>query len=255
MSPTTRICEPSSAVSAPRRPPFWLPLLMGLLAGCGASERHAPDGGAADTVGAIAGDTGGVAAGRAGRPSAADPGVAAYLARVDSAVFTRWGACPFECCLYGNWLAEGPVIVRSEPDSAGDILATVPAGERLPTDTGFVRITSAQLVVVTAPVLADRQLPGERWASRPDTLAPGDTLLVLEYLGEGYWILAGEDVLYSAEQFWPGEDGWQPHDGAKGRTVGTHRAEWWAHVTTERGVRGWIDAYGSELGSVDGCGM
>jgi hypothetical protein len=78
---------------------------------------------------------------------------------------------------------------------------------------------------------------------------------VLDYQGEGYYRLTDGTHVYSAAQFWPAADGWQPYGGAKGRAVGAHAAEWWAHVTTEDATEGWIDAYASELGNVDACGM
>lgn len=163
-------------------------------------------------------------------------------------------ACPFECCVYRDWLAEGPVVVRVRPDSAADVVVTIPAGQRFEADTGFVRITSPQIVVVTAPVEAFRHLAGEKWTGEADSLAAGDTLLVLEHLGEGHVMMSQGSDLVSAEQFWAGSDGWEPYGGARGRAVGTHAAEWWAHVRTAAGAEGWIDAYHSELGNVDACG-
>ena len=193
--------------------------------------------------------------GTTGIPSpAGDPTIDAWLARVDSSVFTRWGACPFECCIYRDWVAEGPVVVRQAPRRDAPILTTLPAGARFEADTGFVRITGAQLVVVTQPVEAWRHQPGRRDGGRPDTIAPGDTLLVLENLGEGHVMLTHGDDLVSAEQFWA-TGSWNPYGGAKAEVLGEHAAEWWARVRTADGTDGWIDADGSELGNVDACGM
>ena len=183
-----------------------------------------------------------------------DPIVARWLGRVDSTVFTRWGACPFECCVYREWLAQQPVRVRAAPNSGSAIVATIPAGGRFEADTGFVRVTSAQLVIVSDTVEAYRIASTGR-GGQPDSLAPGDTVLVLDYVGEGHYQLTDGRHVYSTEQFWPGPDDWQPYGGARGRTVGSHAAEWWAQVTTADGTRGWIDAYASELGNVDACGV
>ena len=68
--------------------------------------------------------------------------------------------------------------------------------------------------------------------------------------GGGPLVVVPETVL----PFWTGADGWQPYGGARGRTIGTHAAEWWAQVRTADGTRGWIDAYASDLGNVDACG-
>ena len=202
----------------------------------------------ADTAPSV--DTGAGAL-RPGRDAVLD----AWLARVDSSVLTRWGACPFECCIYRDWIAEGPVVVRTEPRSGASVVATLPAGARFEADTGFVRITGIQLVVVSRPVEAWVHQPGRRDGGRPDTIPAGDTLLVLEHLGEGHVMMTHGDDLISAEQFWPSGDGWTPYGGPKGAVIGTHAAEWWARVRTGAGATGWIDAYGSELGNVDACGM
>ena len=228
-------------------------LAAGVLLACGAPDDGERSGGGADTA-VVAGVAPGDGARPASPSTGGDAAIEAFVARIDPSLFTRWGACPFECCVYRDWVAEAQVVVRAEPDTGARIVVAVPAGDRLLADTGFVRITSAQLIVVSDAVEANRHRSGERWSSQPDTLVAGDTLLLLEPLGEGYSMLARGDELYSAQQFWPAEDGWQPYGGARGRTVGTHAAEWWAHVTTAEGAQGWIDAYASELGNVDACG-
>lgn len=233
---------------AARPVPFLLAALVAFACTGDSTERRAaaaPDSSAAPATTA---DVGAVTSG-------GDPVIDAWLARVDSSVLTRWGACPFECCIYREWIAEAPVVVRSAPAGDAAIVVTLPAGARFDADTGFVRITSAQLVVVTRSVEAWMHAPGERYGGIPDTIAVGDTLLVLEHLGEGHVMMTHGDDLVSAEQFWPAADGWTPHGGAKGIAIGEHGAEWWARVRTAAGATGWIDAYGSQLGNVDACGM
>jgi len=185
---------------------------------------------------------------------ALDPVLTQWLTRIDSTVFVRWGVCPFECCVYRDWVAEAPVLVRAGPRSGAQALATIATGERFEADTGFVRITSPQLVIVTGTVEAYRIRPRPD-GGEPDSLGVGDTVLVLNYQGEGHYVLTDGTEMYSAGQFWPGEDGYEPYGGARGRTLGRHEAEWWARVRTATGVEGWIDAYASELANVDACGV
>lgn len=218
-----------------------------LASACGGEAPERP----ADPADSAASADTGAGAARPGR----DPVLDAWLARVDSSVLTRWGACPFECCIYRDWIAEGTVVVRAEPRSGASVVTTLPAGARFEADTGFVRITGIQLVVVSRPVEAWMHQPGRRDGGRPDTIPAGDTLLVLEHLGEGHVMMTHGDDLVSAEQFWPSPEGWTPYGGPKGTVLGEHAAEWWARVRTAEGVTGWIDAYGSELGNVDACGV
>ena len=184
---------------------------------------------------------------------ATDPVIVAWVERVDSTVFTRWGACPFECCVYRDWLAEAPVIVRTRPDSTAAVATTIPAGARFEADSGFVRITSAQLVVVTDSVPTWR-VTGRSGMGEQDTLLPGDTLLVLDYQGEGHFFVTDGSVVYSGEQFWEEPEDWKPDGNARGRAFGSRDSEWWALVRAPDGTRGWIDAYASRLGNVDACG-
>lgn len=223
-------------------------LLLALLAACDSAD--APADAPADTasVDSIAAPV------PAPTRPALDPVLAQWLTRVDSTVFVRWGACPFECCVYRDWVAEAPVVVRAEPSSSARVLATLAVGDRFEADTGFVHITSPQLVIVTGTVEAYRIRPRPD-GGEPDSLGVGDTVLVLNYQGEGHYVLTDGTETYSAGQFWPGEDGYEPYGGARGRTIGRHEAEWWAHVRTSAGVEGWIDAYASELGNVDACGV
>ena len=227
-------------------------LLAAALTACGdATADRDPEG--SDTT---ATDDRGLDTADADRPGTVsqDPIVARFLERVQPAVFTRWGACPFECCVYRDWVAEAPVVVRAEPRTGSRATDTIAAGERFEADSGFVRITGAQLVIVESPVEAWVHEGGARTgAGRADTLVAGDTLLVLEHLGEGHVMLTHGDDFVSAEQFWATE-GWTPFGGARASSRGTYGSEWWAQVTRSNGSKGWIDVRGAELANVDACG-
>jgi|GEM_PF-1756206 len=177
-----------------------------------------------------------------------------HVAAAGPEALTRWGACPFECCVYRDWVAHGPIPALGEPDAAGTVVDTIRAGTRFQADTGFVRITSPQLVAVEREVEAYRQ-PDDGTGAGPVRLQPGDTLLVLEYVGEGYYSVRRGGELLSVEQFWASGQGWPPTDRVRGSTLGEYAAEWWVRVTTPAGRTGWIDAYAADIGNADACGM
>lgn len=164
-----------------------------------------------------------------------------WLSRLPDGALMRGGACPFECCVYGEWEAESQIALVSEPREGASPAGELAPGTSFQADSGFVRVTQVSLVAVTDTVtpMPDRQLQ------------PGDTLVLLDYVGEGYhnaW-LDGEFV--EVADFWSSATG-QP----RGEVIGEHQSEWWVHATTGDGTGGWFraDVPGVELGGVDACG-
>lgn len=178
-----------------------------------------------------------------------------YAAALGDDVLTRGGACPFECCVYREWRAESDIPLRAGPDASAHVLEPMPAGTSFDADTGFVRITSPQIVLVTDTVPAYRRTPGDRYGGENAPLLPGDTVLVLDYAGEGHFALARGAERFQAEQFWAGADGWAPYDGIRGETLGEYASEWWVHARLPDGRQGWFRADADiRIGNADACG-
>lgn len=154
---------------------------------------------------------------------------------VPDSVLVRGGACPFECCVYGEWRAETAIPLAVEPRTGADSVGSIAVGETFPADTGFVRITGPAIIAVTDTVRV-----------RDTTLLPGDTVVVLDYVGEGYWnLLHRGRVLEEVEGFWGAE-----HDDPRGAYYGDYRKEWWVHA---RG--GWFRADSTfRFSGADACG-
>ena len=140
------------------------------------------------------------------------------------------GACPFEGCVYGPWTTSAETTVYAAAD-ASSASFTVPAGTALEADRGFVLVTRLGEVVVDAA--SDLYLASGETAP----LAPGDTLLVLDYEGEG-----------SSRVWFDGRIGFSEAGGFQGppgeepalRPLTEAVTEWWAHVTAPDGRRGWL---------------
>lgn len=165
-----------------------------------------------------------------------------WRAKLPEGALMRRGACPFECCVYGEWRAESaiPLVPRpAETPSAGS--STLEPGAAFQADSGHVRVTGLALVAVTEWVAP---MPQRR-------LEPGDTLVLLDYVGEGFhsaW-LDGEFVEVS--DFWSSAT-----DRPRGEVIGEHSSEWWVHATSSSGTSGWFraDAPGVEIAGADACG-
>src|SRR5690606_5918950 len=171
-------------------------------------------------------------------PASSDPVVQRFRAAVPDSVLIRAGACPFECCLYREWTAEDEIPVLTAVRGAPQF--TIPAGQRFQADSGTVHVTDVMVVAVE-----DSVGDPPYWS-----FARGDTLVVLDYVGEGrYNVWQGGRVL-QAEGFWGAG---APVGNAT--TYGRWASEWWVHATLPDGRSGWFLASPDvRFAGADGCG-
>lgn len=62
--------------------------------------------------------------------------------------YMDYGACPFECCTYGQWTAHEPVAVHTAMDAKSPLIRTLRTGERVRARSGVVVTRSAGRLVV-----------------------------------------------------------------------------------------------------------
>ena len=158
------------------------------------------------------------------------------------------GACPFECCRYGPWVTRVSIPVYSRERGKGRPLFRLSAGDTVNAITGNVHVVRVGRAAVY------RSLP-ENWTEY-DSLpspAPGDTVYVLDYGGEGYW------------QYWyrgrtgTGPEFWEPqsrHDtlAPPAKLIRKPVSEWWVRVTTATGREGWLRVPDAGFDGYDACG-
>lgn len=212
--------------------------LLALIAACSEAEqgdrtpsdagRPDPD----DSISAALGDTSPAA-------PAADP-VERWTARLPEGALRRDRACPFECCVYRRWTADSRITLLDRPDADASSTGELVTGTSFDADSGFVRITGVALVAVTDTVtpMVDR------------SLARGDTLVLLDYVGEGFHNVWLEGEVTEVADFWSSATG-----NPRGEVIGEPASEWWVHATGPSGS-GWFraDAPGVQLSGVDACG-
>jgi hypothetical protein len=159
-------------------------------------------------------------------PPPGDPIIGRWRAQVPDSVLLRRGACPFECCAYGEWALRDSASIFTEARAAAAVAFTMPDSTRFRADSGFVRVTELQLLALTDTV---DQRP---YATR---FLPGDTVVVLDYVGEGHWRVWHNGRVYEVEGFWGAEV--QP---LVAEMLGSYDREWWAHITAADGRKGWL---------------
>jgi hypothetical protein len=165
-----------------------------------------------------------------------------YRALLPDSVLARRDACPFECCMYGTWVADTAIPMYREPRSNGTPDFTVAKGDSIRAETGVVFVTSIALVVADDTILI-----GAR--QRPAVL-PGDTLVLLDPIGEGYWTAwrRGE-VIREVPPFF---ESWMP-EGKRGRLIGKPDREWWVRGIVN-GRAGWFRPDRYHVRGSDACG-
>jgi hypothetical protein len=172
-------------------------------------------------------------------PPADTPDVAQRFAgRVPAEVRVRRRACPFECCTYGQWIARAELPVFATERGEGTPLFTIPVGQSFRADSGNVHITGI-LVVAVADSVADHPY----WA-----FGPGDSLVVLDHVGEGHYNVWHEGRVTEVAGFWGAES-----QRLVAETIGQWQSEWWVHVSLEDGRTGWIRAEATTVSGADRC--
>lgn len=158
------------------------------------------------------------------------------------------GACPFECCAYGTWTTTAPTLLYAQPgDTTAAPGVTVETGTELDVATGHVLITRLEPLALrdSALLFLDHETVV--------TATPGDSVVLLDYVGEGTYRVWYDGGVYQA-------------DGAavlppSGEATATHidpgaaDRQWWARAVTPDGQGGWLwmDRTPSVEGA-DACG-
>ncbi len=138
-------------------------------------------------------------------------------------VYVAKGACPFEGCVYREWIARRALTVLDRP--GGSEVARINKGDRVQAITGEVHCRPLRVV-------ADRNHP-ESGSYEPTSplIRKGQVYYLLHYLGEGQWKVWFQGKLAVI--------GGRDPDAPKPKTT------WWAKVKTARGVTGWVVATGN----------
>jgi len=127
------------------------------------------------------------------------------------------GACPFECCKYGDWtMLEGGAL-RSQPNPDADSVGSVDAGARVHTDSGVMVLHPPGVGVIAADTSSTGAGP-----------RAGDTVEVISYTGQKV-----------ARVKWQGQELEKPPTGVHMLRDPVQR--WWVYITDPSTLRGgWL---------------
>jgi hypothetical protein len=144
------------------------------------------------------------------------------------------GACPFECCTYGTWVARRELhAFELERDASGPRF-NIPARDSFEAITGNVHVLRAGVV---------RAIRTGMTLSVNDStihVPKGARFHLLDYFGEGGWRAWYRGRVVTADEFeWVR---WKTNGDADSLAVVESWPvyEWWVKVRTRSGRTGWI---------------
>lgn len=160
----------------------------------------------------------------------------------------RRNVCPFECCQYGRWQAESDIPVYTRERDTTHIVATIRKDDSFEAISGNVYMERFGEV----DILRDVIMPNEK-APR---YRRGETVLLLDYLGEGFYTVWRRDSLLIDGDFFrlPSDTADVPPDHAKGVLRVEPISSWWVRVRLPDRTEGWIDMENAMVRGSDACG-
>ena len=153
------------------------------------------------------------------------------------------GACPFECCQYGQWTLTTPADLRASPSRAAPVVRRLGEGTPVCADSGLVLVKPTGIVYALKDV---------QDSSTGFTLRQGDTLILLDELGEGYIRARLRDSVLRVS-------GWDlspnnPDIGSGLKVLRKTGEQWWVHFTVTDSLAGWVLMNDVRVLGADACG-
>lgn len=154
--------------------------------------------------------------------------------------FTDPGACPFECCQYGEWTASVSQRAYKSSNKESGLAFTLRPDEKVQALTGVVITRKAGIVIV------------RKETNFGDvTVQAGEKLYVLHRSGEGEALFWYKGATHTSELY--AESVHQGNAHYPWDVLSLPQTEWWVKVRNQRGETGWI-LNPREFRGMDACG-
>lgn len=170
------------------------------------------------------------------------------------------GACPFECCTYGEWTAERPIPVYAARDTAGSPRARIDSGTVFRAVTGQVIVRGPVRVNVHEPLelvqYDSTQSVRDPEARYRATADPGEPVYAMSYRGETVWNVWYRGEIYQTRdlrrEFGRGVI---RTDELSASLEERPETEWWVQVRTGADETGWIPMDEDRVRGNDACAV
>jgi hypothetical protein len=158
------------------------------------------------------------------------------------------GACPFECCQYGEWRVRTKTPVYATEGNDRETRFVLHAGDSVKAMTGNVHVSRVGRVRIVGRVQRG-------WAEFDGHRLPapgiGDTVYILSYAGEGHWDYWYRGLVGTGPELWAESTA----GGVAGGGLLTEPvSKWWVRVIDRRGRGGWLIVPPEGFDGYDACG-
>lgn len=162
--------------------------------------------------------------------------------------FHDWGACPFECCTYREWIAKAPITVFKKRDEK-DVAFQLSKNEHVLAITGVVVTHKPGITEILKPIQIGYLPNGKK---KVLSLKPGEKIYSLHYAGEGNDVFWYKGKTYIDEVSVP--DNGLGHIPNMNNIAIHSRPEfvWWAKIRNKAGETGWTRKT-NLFGNQDAC--
>jgi hypothetical protein len=107
-----------------------------------------------------------------------------FLALQSANPIFDWGACPFECCKYGEWITETKVALYEKMDLHSKQIS-IDSGTKIKAITGVVKTIEPQFIVSKTTLDSIlMSFDNKTFVS----IKAGDTVRIIRYFGEGQYV-------------------------------------------------------------------
>jgi hypothetical protein len=154
--------------------------------------------------------------------------------------FTDSGACPFECCQYGEWTATSSQRAYKTASKESGLAFTIQPDEKVDALTGLVITRKAGVVIIR-----------KQTKFYDITVPAGAKLYVLHRSGEGVALFWYKGATHSGELY--AESVHKGNAQYPWDVLSMPQTEWWVRVRNQSGATGWLrDPQGFR--GMDACG-
>ena len=164
--------------------------------------------------------------------------------------YHNWGACPFECCTYREWIAMTPVSIFKDRKEHGEVAFRLKKSERVRALTGVVVTYKVGITEVVKSV----EVRDESAVDRPALfLMPKDILYTLHDAGEGADVFWYGGRTYVGLFSKPRDSGGDNPNSEQVRDRSRPEYVWWVKMRNHAGEIGWTRRT-DKFQNKDACG-